>query len=95
MDEEAAVVVKEIFHLCISGLGPTKIANELEKRKIENPVAYGKSGIAVPAKQAYDDPYIWRDSTIARMLSRQEYLGHTVNFKTRRKSYKQKKEDKE
>ena len=92
VDEEAATVVKEIFHLCINGLGPTKIANELEKRKIENPVAYGKrKGIAIPAKQAYDDPYIWRDSTIARMLSRQEYLGHTVNFKTRRKSYKQKK----
>lgn len=70
----------------------TKIANELEKRKVENPVAYGKrNGIVLPAKQAYDDPYIWRNSTIARMLSRQEYLGHTVNFKTRRKSYKQKK----
>ena len=26
------------------------------------------------------------------MLSRQEYLGHTVNFKTYRKSYKQKKQ---
>ncbi|NLX76357.1 MAG: DUF4368 domain-containing protein, partial [Clostridiaceae bacterium] len=30
--------------------------------------------------------------TIVHMLSRQEYLGHTVNFKTYRKSYKQKKQ---
>ena len=28
----------------------------------------------------------------AELLARQEYLGHTVNFKTRRKSYKQKKQ---
>lgn len=32
------------------------------------------------------------NSTISHMLSRPEYLGHTVNFKTYRKSYKQKKQ---
>ena len=93
IDEDAAEVVKEIFRLCMQGLGPTQIAKELTKRKIENPVAHGKRiGINVPAQQEYDDPYIWKTSTIARMLTRQEYLGHTVNFKTKRKSYKQKKQ---
>ncbi|OCN06374.1 recombinase [Erysipelotrichaceae bacterium MTC7] len=93
IDEEGATVVKEIFHLCMQGLGPTQIAKELTKRKIENPVAHGKrNGINVPAQQEHDDPFIWRTSTIARMLTRQEYLGHTVNFKTKRKSYKQKKQ---
>lgn len=93
IDEDAATVVKEIFHLCMQGLGPTQIAKELTKRKIENPVAHGKrNGINVPAQQEHDDPFIWRTSTIARMLTRQEYLGHTVNFKTKRKSYKQKKQ---
>jgi len=93
VDEEAAEVVREIFHLCMSGFGPTQIAKELEKRKIKNPVSHGKTnGINVPAQQEYDDPFIWRTSSIARMLTRQEYLGHTVNFKTRRKSYKQKKQ---
>jgi len=93
VDEEAAEVVREIFHLCMQGFGPTQIAKELTKREIENPVAHGKSkGIKVPAQQEYNDPYIWRTSTIARMLTRQEYLGHTVNFKTHRKSYKQKKQ---
>lgn len=35
--------------------------------------------------------YEWTSSTVSHMLSRPEYLGHTVNFKTYRKSYKQKK----
>lgn len=35
---------------------------------------------------------IWHDSTIVRMFSMQEYLGDTVNFKTYRKSYKQRKQ---
>ena len=77
----------------MKGLGPTQIATELTKRKIENPAAHGKrNGINVSAQQERDDLFIWRTSTIARILTRQEYLGHTVNFKTKRKSYKQKKQ---
>ena len=75
----------------MQGLGPTQIAKELTKRKIENPVSHGKrNGINFPAQQEHDDSFTWRTSTIARILTRQEYLGHTVNFKTKRKSYKQK-----
>ena len=93
IDEDAATVVKEIFHLCMKGLGPTQIATELTKRKIENPAAHGKrNGINVSAQQERDDLFIWRTSTMAIILTRQEYLGHTVNFKTKRKSYKQKKQ---
>lgn len=93
VDAEAAETVRLIFKLCINGLGPTQIAKELTKLQIENPVAHGKrNGYTIPAKQDYEDPYFWRTSTVARMLSRQEYLGHTINFKTRRKSYKQKKQ---
>ena len=29
-------------------------------------------------------PYCWTSSTIANILKRQEYLGHTVNFRTRK-----------
>ena len=93
VDEEAAKTVRLVFDLCIKGLGPTQIARELTALKIENPVAHGKrNGYTIPAKQEYDDPYFWRTSTVARMMSRLEYLGHTVNFKTTRKSYKQKKQ---
>ena len=93
VDEEAAKVVKEAFHLCMQGYGPTQIAKELTKRRIMNPTAHAKAnGVNIPDNRGHDDDYIWRGSTIVHMLSRQEYLGHTVNFKTYRKSYKQKRQ---
>ncbi len=92
IDEEAAAVVRKVFRLCISGYGPTQIAKELSSQRILNPTAHAKrNGINIPDNRDYADDYLWGDSTIAHMLSRQEYLGHTVNFKTYRKSYKQKK----
>lgn len=93
VDEEAAAVVKEIFHLCVQGYGVTQIANEISKRHIMNPTAYAKSkGRNNPDNRDDGNSYRWEDSTISHMLSRPEYLGHTVNFKTYRKSYKQKKQ---
>ncbi len=93
IDPEAAEIVREIFSLCVQGYGPTQIAKELTQRKIENPVAHARRlGITIPAKPLDDDPCIWHDSTVARLLTRVEYLGHTANFKTYRKSYKNKKQ---
>ena len=92
VDEEAAEVVREIFHLCVSGYGPTKLANELQRRRILTPVEYAKSkGWSVRSVKQQDDPFAWDTSTVVRILERQEYIGNTVNFKTYRKSYKQKK----
>lgn len=94
VDEEAAKVVREIFHLCVQGYGVSQIAKEITKRHIMNPTAHLKSlGIGVPDNREDEhDDYRWQGSTISHMLSRPEYLGHTVNFKTYRKSYKQKKQ---
>ncbi len=92
IDEEAGKVVKETFRLCMQGYGPSQIAKEFSKRHM-NPTAHARAnGINIPDNRGHDDDYIWRGSTIVHMLSRQEYLGHTVNFKTYRKSYKQKKQ---
>ena len=93
VDREAAEVVREIFRLCVKGYGVTQIAKEITKRRIMNPTAHAKAnGISIPDNRDGNDDYIWRGSTISHMLSRAEYLGHTVNFKTYRKSYKQKKQ---
>ena len=93
VDEEAAKVVREAFRLCMQGYGPSQIAKEFTRRRIMNPTAHArKNGINIPDNRGHDDDYVWRGSTIVHMLSRQEYLGHTVNFKTYRKSYKQKKQ---
>ena len=88
VDEEAAEVVREIFRLCVSGYGPTQIANILTKRKILCPTYYalekgGKPRTALPA-----DRFAWNGPVVAKILDRMDYLGHTVNFKTHVKSYK-------
>lgn len=92
IDEEAAVVVKEIFRLAVQGYGPSKIATILSERKILNVTSY-KNAKGIPNTHSKDniDPYWWDWSVVSDILSRQEYLGHTVNFKTGRKSYKNKK----
>ena len=94
VDDEAAAVVKEIFHLCMSGYGPTQIAKELRKRRIETPAEYGKRvGVNVPAakQRENDDPCRWTTSTVVHILERREYTGCIVNFKCHKKSYKSKK----
>ncbi len=40
------------------------------------------------ASGTYKNSTRWSNSSVALLLERQEYLGHTVNFKTHRKSYK-------
>ena len=93
IDEEAANVVREIFHLCVSGYGPQQIAKEMMQRGYMNPTAYARAhGRATPDNRTVGDDYSWQNSTISHILTRMEYLGHTVNFKTYRKSYKNKKQ---
>jgi len=91
-DEDAAQVVYEIGQYVVEGFGPTQIAKKLKSRKILAPAAHFESkGIKVPAK-ATDDPYAWCARTVGDIMDRHlEYLGHTVNFKTRKKSYKSRK----
>ena len=89
IDDEAAEVVRRIFQLCIDGYGPTQIARILTEDKVLTPTAYAemkKSGSVTCAK-----PYRWAQRTIADLLEKLEYVGHTVNFRTRKKSYKCKK----
>ena len=88
VDPEAAQVVKRIFSLCMDGNGPTQIARILKEDHVLTPTVYQdrqkrKVRCALP-----DNPYNWNGSTVAAILERMEYCGHTVNFKTHRQSYK-------
>ncbi|MCH4000609.1 MAG: recombinase family protein [Lachnospiraceae bacterium] len=92
VDEEAAENVKTVFNLCVQGYGVTQIANIMTERHILNPSAYAvKHGHSMPTVRKYTDEYTWLGTTVSKMLSRPEYLGHTVNFKTYHKSFKNKK----
>lgn len=91
VDEVAAEVVRKIFRLCIEGYGPTQIAKILADEKIPVPTAHMHNlGINTPARVP-DNIYAWQARSVADILQKPEYLGHTVNFKTYKKSYKSKK----
>jgi len=91
VDEEAAKIVRQIFRWCLEGLGVTVIANRLRDAKILCPSHHAMSlGLKSPVR-ASKIPWDWNPYAIAAILIRTEYLGHTVNFKTYRKSYKSKK----
>lgn len=91
LDEPAAEIVKRIFQLCIEGYGPSQIAKKLENDKVLTPSSYFKEIGLYPTAPTTEEPYAWVPRTVADILDRQEYLGHTINFKTRKKSYKLKK----
>ena len=91
VDEKAAEIVRRIFNLTMEGAGPYKIAKILEADKIDIPAYHQqKMGYGLHQSKNFEYPYRWCSSTIASILKKKEYLGHTVNFKTR-KHFKDKK----
>lgn len=91
VDEEAAEVVRRIFRMTMEGKGPYQISRILKEEKIEIPgVHMARHGQGLYQNRAFSDPYNWGSSTVASILRKREYLGHTVNFKTR-KHFKDKK----
>ena len=91
VDEEAAEVVRRIFSLTLEGCGPYQIACKLSADRIEIPVVHlARFNEGVNRSKPVKDPYGWGSSTIVNILKKREYLGHTINFKTR-KHFKDKK----
>ena len=91
VDEEAAEVVRRIFSLTLAGYGPYQIACKLSADRIEIPVVHlARFNEGVNRSKPVKDPYGWGSSTIVNILKKREYLGHTINFKTR-KHFKDKK----
>lgn len=91
VDEKAAEVVRRIFNMTMQGNGPYRIAKILESEKVDIPAYHQqKLGYGLYQSKNFEHPYRWCSSTIASILKKQEYLGHTVNFKTR-KHFKDKK----
>ena len=90
IDDEAAEVVRKIFRLCIEGYGPAQIARLLTEQGIPTPTAYA---LAQGRDNGHRNAKLhrWGMETIAHILEKPEYCGHTVNFRTHVKSYKNKK----
>lgn len=89
IDEEAAKTVRQIFALCVEGLGPTQIAKRLKATKVLTPTEYWNS-IGRNCSKPPTVLYNWCSATVADILAKQEYCGDTVNFRSTTKSFKNK-----
>ena len=92
VDPEAAEVVRRIFKMAAEGKPLRTIAETLQADKVLIPSAYWeqKEGM-VSRNHSYHAPYLWTNTSIAYILDRQEYLGHTVLGKTVSENFKTKK----
>jgi site-specific DNA recombinase len=92
LDEEAAAIVRRIFRLSIEGHGGYEIAKILREEQVECPSYYMAAKGYGRWKKALEkaEPYNWYGNTVCTILSKPEYMGHTVNFRSHKESYKDK-----
>ena len=92
IDEEAAEVVRRIYRMSLEEKGPYEIARILSEEQIERPSYYlAKRGLGTcRSNNNTTTPYVWRGATVSDILSKPEYMGHTVNFRSYKESYKDK-----
>lgn len=85
IDEEAAEVVRLIYRLFISGKNRNQIAVYLKNEQVLTPSFYMKQhnrGMIKGKTLNEDNRYNWNKVTLTTILTRQEYCGDVVNFKT-------------
>ena len=92
-------MVRRIFRLAVEGHGPYEISKMLTAEKVECPGYYLAKQRAKQKKQGKKSgtsmldknrPYDWYGNTVSTLLERPEYMGHTVNFRSSKKSYRDK-----
>ena len=91
IDEEDAQIVKKIFRMYLDGNTMGGIARKLTEEGIETPKLYAENR-GIKHYKAATYPEIWSRISVEYILSNYEYTGSTVNFKTKRKSFKNKKQ---
>ena len=92
VDRDVAPIIQRIFQMTVEGTGPGKIAAVLRAEKVDKP-GYHMSQIGVGDHQWGDERYRceWSSSTVSKILSKPEYAGHTVNLRTAKENFKDKK----
>ena len=88
VESEAAEIIRQIYAMCIKGFGPMQISKKLNETGAISPVVW-KSKVGWNYKlEKVDHPELWTVTAVRRILSNPIYLGHTINFRTKKKSYK-------
>ena len=92
IDEEAAKVVRLIFNLYLEGHGAQNITYQLNKKEIPNPTIYKQNkGLNYINSSMNDNFGLWNKTTVRRILTNPLYIGHMVQAKRKKISYKSKK----
>ena len=87
VDEPAAAVVRRVFRDAISGISCRQIAAALTREGVPTPAMY--AGLPVARSGPFSG--FWSPERISEMLRNETYLGHMVQGKTVKPSYKSKK----
>ena len=90
IDEEAAVIVRDIFYLYLSGVGFMGIAKRLNDRNIASPSLYKyRKGIKlnIVSNNCRED-IKWSSSAVKRILTNEIYIGNLIQGKRTTISYK-------
>jgi hypothetical protein len=85
IDPAAAEIVRLIFSLFMDGKNRNQIAVHLKNEQISTPTFYMKDqdrGTAKSRPLNENNRFNWNKATLTRILTRQEYCGDIVNFKT-------------
>lgn len=88
VEKQSFGVLDYRVHIDNDELAEAIAALPAQKRDI---TAYAHSKGLPASNKPTADPYKWTNETVSRILERVDYLGHTVNFKTTKQSYKSKK----
>ena len=92
IDEYAAFVVKEIFHMMLKGHSVNSIVNELNERGIKSPAEYKKSqNSKYTATLQRNTVAKWCATEVRNILSDMTYCGSLVQGRTTKPTFKCKK----
>lgn len=87
VDENAAVIVRQIFGMALEGISCRQIAVRLNEAKIPPPSVY--AGLTQTQKGAYAG--LWSSERVSDMLQNETYIGNMVQGRSVKISYKSKK----
>jgi len=84
VDENAAVIVREMYEMALSGTSGRQIAVALNERGVQTPAQY--SGITISRKGPYSGK--WSSERVLEMLKNRVYVGDMVQRRVEKVSYK-------
>ena len=89
IDENVSNIVIRIFEDIANGKSRAEIAEELNEEKIKTPMEYLKMTESSNKKYYYE----WTDKIIYRIIKNDTYTGNTIERKSYKKNYRQKKRE--